>query len=131
MLPSGDSGGLRDSRHSESDGNETGKENIKKRKRASNVKNGSRVSNDHDLRDFLPRKKLNMETELENIEEENNKMSDSPNRVGFSSFSNHVNERSPLASSKPTQTKKLVIKNFKGLYQYIETAHYIWRASVL
>ena len=117
MLPSGDSGRLKEGRHTELDGSDTGKENIKKRKRANNVRNGSRVSSDHDLCDLIPSKKLNKEKEVENIEEDNNLLSDSPSRVGFSSFINHFNERSPLASSKPTQTKKLVIKNFKGLYK--------------
>lgn len=114
MLPSVDSDQLKDNRHEECNENETGKENHKKRKRSNNVKNGNRVSSGHDLCDLLPNKKLNVEMDDETMEEEN-KISDSPSRANFSSFSNHFHDRSPLASTKPTQTKKLVIKNFKGL----------------
>lgn len=115
MLRSGDNDQLKENRHDERDENEAGKENLKKRKRPNNVKNGARVSSDHDLCDLLPNKKLNLEMGDESMEEESNKMSESPNKANFSSFGNHFHDRSPLASSKPTQTKKLVIKNFKGL----------------
>ena len=118
MLPSGDTDRCKEAKSKEVDEYETGKENIsnKKRKRPNNVKNGNRVSSEHDLCELLPSKRLNMDVDEENIEEENNKMPVSPEKTNFSAFTNnHLNDRSPL-NSKTSGAKKLVIKNFKGLY---------------
>ena len=118
MLPSGDTDRFKEAKSEEVE-YETGKENInnKKRKRPNNVKNGNRVPSEHDLCELLPSKRLNMDVDEENIEEENNKMAVSPGKTNFSAFANnHLNDRSPLANSKTSGAKKLVIKNFKGLY---------------
>lgn len=114
MLPSGDNDKVKENRREERNENEAGKENLKKRKRANNVKNGSRLSSDHNLCDLPPNKKPILEMDDDSMEDDSNRISESPNRANFSSFGNHFHERSPLASSKPTQTKKLVIKNFKA-----------------
>lgn len=115
MLPSGNSDRFKEA-FEEVEKYETGKENInKKRKRPNNVKNGTRVSSEHDLYELLPSKRVNMEVDDENIEMENNKMAVSPGKTNFSAFTNnHLNDRSPLANSKTSGAKKLVIKNFKG-----------------
>ena len=122
MLPSGNTDQFKEDNSEDGDEYATGKENInKKRKRLNNVKNGSRVPIEHSLCELPPSKRLNMEIDEENVEELNNKMSSG--KSNFSSFTNnHMNDRSPLANSKTTGAKKLVIKNFKGLY--ISTFYY-------
>lgn len=118
MLPSRETERSKEAKCEEVDEYETGKENInKKRKRPNNVKNGSRVPSEHDLGELLPSKRLNMDIDEENIADESNKMTDSPGKTNFStSTNNHLNDRSPLANAKTPGAKKLVIKNFKGLY---------------
>ena len=50
----------------------------------------------------------------------NENMTDAPKRANFSALTNPSNgfnrHASPLATSKPATVKKLVIKNFKGMY---------------
>ena len=118
MLPSGDTDRFKETKSEEVNEYETGKENInKKRKRPpNNVKNGSRVPSEHDLCELHPSKRHNMEVDEETMEEENNKMAMSSGKTNFSAFTNnHLNDRSPLANSKTSGAKKLVIKNLKGL----------------
>ena len=117
MLPSGNSDKFSEDNIKEGDEYETGKENInKKRKRLNNVKNGGRVPIEHNLCELPPSKRLSMEIDEENAEAVNNKMAVSAGKTNYSAFTNnHLNDRSPLANSKTTGAKKLVIKNFKGL----------------
>lgn len=98
---------------------ECSKENVnKKRKRQNNVKNGNRGQTELDLIDLLPSKRRNIEMDEENMDEGKNAGFGSPGR-NFSAFTNnHLNERSPL-NAKITGTKKLVVKNFKGMYTFL------------
>ena len=65
---------------------------------------------------FHPHKKQKTLFNVGEVENVASTMAEPQRKANFSAYGNHFHERSPLAnnSAKPGQTKKLVIKNFKG-----------------
>lgn len=91
----------------------------KRRRLSNNVRNGTCITTSDPLQselNFHPHKKQKTLLNEEGVENADSTMAEPQRKANFSAYGNHFHERSPLAnnSAKPGQTKKLVIKNFKG-----------------